>query len=63
MWQGVNFSTEQWFDVGLIVVAALIGSAIGSLWIKKINKALVQRIFAILLFALAAALTLRILPA
>jgi uncharacterized membrane protein YfcA len=57
--QGVDFSADQWFGTGVIVASALVGSLLGSHFSKLMNRSVVQRIFSILLFGLAAALVIR----
>lgn len=53
---GISFTGEQWQATLFIVLAALVGSAIGSLVSNRINRALVQKIFSVLLLLLAGVL-------
>jgi uncharacterized membrane protein YfcA len=57
--QGVDFSTDQWVGTGVIVASALVGSLLGSKFSKLLDKSVVQKVFSILLFGLAAALIFR----
>jgi uncharacterized membrane protein YfcA len=57
--QGIDFSADQWVGTGVVVASALAGSFLGSYFSKFLNKSVVQRVFSILLFGLAAALVIR----
>lgn len=54
--QGINFSAEHWGATAVIVAAALIGTALGSIYSRHLNQSVVQKIFAILLIALSGGL-------
>jgi uncharacterized membrane protein YfcA len=56
---GIEFSADQWAGTGVVVASALVGSFLGSYFSKFLNKSVVQRVFSILLFGLAAALVIR----
>jgi uncharacterized membrane protein YfcA len=56
---GIDFSDYQWVGTGIVVASALVGSLLGSYFSKFLNKSLVQRVFSVLLFVLAAALVVR----
>lgn len=54
--QGLDFNAEQWGSTAVIVTAALIGTAVGSVFSRRLNHAVVQRLFAILLVVLSSGL-------
>jgi uncharacterized protein len=54
--QGLDFNHEQWGATGVIVLAALIGTAIGSVVSRRLNYSIVQKLFAVMLLVLSGGL-------
>ncbi|MEY4989280.1 MAG: hypothetical protein RI933_913 [Actinomycetota bacterium] len=60
---GISFTAEQWQATGVVVAAALVGSAIGSTVSNRLDRGLVQKIFSVLLLLLAALLVYEVASA
>ena len=61
--QGLDFTAEKWGATAVIVIAALIGTAGGSIYSRRLNHAIVQKLFSILLVLLSTGLLWRFVQA
>jgi uncharacterized membrane protein YfcA len=60
---GINLDPEQWQATGFLVAAALVGSIVGSVLSNRLNRQVVQKAFAIMLYLLAATLVIQVILA